>query len=206
VTGTPQEARSGPTLSAALLGGVRRGDRDSMDELFRRVYDELRALAAGQLGRERPGHTLQPTALVHEAFVKLSGGGAVHVEDRRHFVAVAARAMRQVLVDHARRRMADKRGGGMVRTTLGGDEPAIELDPAGMVDLDRALEELDERQRRVVELRFFAGLEETEVAHVLGVTPRTVRRDWVKARAWLYAALYPAEADAADERPPATGR
>jgi RNA polymerase sigma factor (TIGR02999 family) len=200
VTGAAKEARSAPTLPEALLVGVRQGDRQSVDELFRRVYDELRALAAGQLKRERPGHTLQPTALVHEAFVKLSGGGAVHADDRRHFVAIAARAMRQVLVDHARRRMADKRGGGMVRTTLGGDEPAVELDPAGVVDLDRALEELDERQRRVVELRFFAGLEETEVAQVLGVTPRTVRRDWVKARAWLYAALYP------DEQPPARGR
>lgn len=176
--------------SAGCGAGAR--DREAVDELFGAVYDELRSLAAGHLRRERIGHTLQPTALVHEVFVKMTGGG-LEVRDRGHLVGLAARAMRQILVDHARRRAADKRGGGMARTTLGGKDLAVQVDLEQLLDLDRAMATLDERQRTVVELRFFAGLEEREVAEVLGVTERTVRRDWVKARAWLYAALYPGE-------------
>jgi RNA polymerase sigma factor (TIGR02999 family) len=146
-------------------------------------------MAAGRLRGERPGHTLQATALVHELFLKMADG-AIAARDRRHFMGVAARAMRQILVDHARRKMADKRGGGAHHTTLGGHDVAVRLDPAGLLDLDRALDGLDERQRKVVELRFFVGLEEREIAEALDVSERTVRRDWVKARAWLYAALY----------------
>jgi RNA polymerase sigma factor (TIGR02999 family) len=160
------------------------------DTVFRLVYDELRALAERQLRRERPGHTLQATALVHEAYLKLASGGALPA-DRSHFVGTAARAMRQVLVDHARRRSADKRGGAWQRTTLGEGPAALELELDTILDLDRAMERLDPRQCRVVELRFFAGLEEKEIAEILGVTERTVRRDWVKARAWLYAEMYP---------------
>lgn len=183
-------SRSGAaSLSQTLLRGVRAGDGSAVGGLFQEVYGDLRSLAAGQLARERPGHTLQPTALVHEAFLKLSGRG-MEVADRGHFLGIAARAMRQILVDHARRRLAEKRGGGLFRTTLGGSDPVLEMDPAQLLDLDRALASLSERQRRVVELRFFAGLEEGEVGEVLGVAERTVRRDWVKARAWLYSILY----------------
>ncbi len=180
------------TVSTALLSMVRSGDREALERLFALVYDELRRMADGQLRREPVGHTLQPTALVHEVFLRFVDA-EVPAADRSHFIGIAARAMRQVLVDHARRRVAAKRGGGRVRTTLGGGELALELDPVEMLDLDRALASLDDRQRRVVELRFFAGLEEREIGEVLGVTERTVRRDWVKARAWLYAALYPEE-------------
>lgn len=178
---------------SSLLTRLGRGDESAVGELFQLVYGELRSLAAGQLARERPGHTLRPTALVHEAFLKLSGT-AVSAEDRGHFVGIAARAMRQILVDHARKKSADKRGRGWAPTTLGSGDVAVEVDPDTMLDLDRAMELLDERQRRVVELRYFAGLEEREVADLLGVTERTVRRDWVKARAWLYAELYPGDA------------
>jgi len=174
---------------SSLLTRLARGEESAVGELFQLVYVELRSLAAAQLARERPEHTLRPTALVHEAFLKLSGT-AVSAEDRGHFVGIAARAMRQILVDHARKKGAGKRGGGWERTTLGSGDVAVEVDPHAMLDLDRAMELLDERQRRVVELRYFAGLEEREVAELLGVTERTVRRDWVKARAWLYAELY----------------
>ena len=187
---------------ASLLERLQEGDDAAVAELFDLVYAELRRLAARHLARERPGHTLQPTALVHEAFLKLSGT-SVSAADRDHFVGIAARAMRQVLVDHARRRGAGKRGRGWERTTLGTDDVGVELDPHEILDLDRAMERLDERQRRVVELRFFAGLEEREVARLLGVTERTVRRDWVKARAWLYAELYPEEPTRPDAAPSA---
>jgi RNA polymerase sigma-70 factor (ECF subfamily) len=174
----------------ALLRRVSDGDAAAVERLFDVLYDELHRLAEAQLRRERVDHTLQPTALVHEAFLRLSGASP-DAQDRVHFASIAARAMRQVVVDHARRRAASKRGGGWFRTTLG---PAVasatEIDPVEMIALDEALDTLDERQRRVVEMRFFAGLEETEVAAILGVTERTVRRDWVKARAWLYQTLY----------------
>jgi RNA polymerase sigma factor (TIGR02999 family) len=185
---------------SSLLARLGQGEESAVGDLFQLVYRELRELAAGQLARERPGHTLQPTALVHEAFMKLSGT-AVGARDRGHFIGIAARAMRQVLVDYARRRGAGKRGRGWDRTTLRVGGAVVDVDPDELLDLDRALETLDERQRRVVELRYFAGLEELEVARLLGVTERTVRRDWVKARAWLYAALYPAESSSpAEER------
>lgn len=182
-------AGAGVGVVTHLLRRSDGGDARALDELFEVVYDELRRMAAGRLRGERADHTLQATALVHELFLKMSDG-AVAARDRRHFMGVAARAMRQILVDHARRKTAGKRGGGAMHTTLGGHDVAERLDPAGLLDLDRALDALDERQRRVVELRFFVGLEEREIAEALDVTERTVRRDWVKARAWLYAALY----------------
>ncbi len=150
----------------------------------------MRFLARRQLARERAGHTLHATALVHEAYVKLAAG-AIEASDRAHFLAIAARAMRQILVDHARRKKAQKRGGDWEVTTLTDGSQAVEFRPEEVLALDRALDELDERQRQVVELRFFGGMEEGEVATVLGVSERTVRRDWVKARAWLYRSLYP---------------
>ena len=174
-----------------LLLAARQGDREALDRLLPLVYDELRRLAGRQLKREYGSRTLQATALVHEAYLKMAGGGAIDATDRAHFMAIAARAMRQVLVDQARKRKASKRGGDWARTTLGDAEAMVDFDAAEMLALDAALEQLDERQRQVVEYRFFAGMEEKEIAAVLGVTDRTVRRDWVKARAWLYRALYP---------------
>lgn len=184
-------AGAAPGRVTRLLRAAREGDRAALDRLLPVVYDELRGLAAYQLRRERSGHTLHATALVHEAYMKLAGGGSVPARDRAHFLSIAARAMRQVLVDYARRRQAEKRGGGWHRTTLGEGDQAVEFRPAELLALDRALETLEERQRRVVELRFFGGLEETEIAEALDVSARTVRRDWVKARAWLYRELYP---------------
>jgi len=177
-----------------LLRAVKEGRREAMDRLVPLVYDELRALARRQLRHERSDHTLQATALVHEAYGKLVTS-AIDAADRAHFLAIAARAMRQVLVDHARTHNAQKRGGGRARTTLSDGQAAVEFRADEVLALDRALEELEPRQRQVVEFRFFAGMEEQEIATVLGVTDRTVRRDWVKARAWLYHALYGEQGD-----------
>jgi len=162
------------------------------DELLALVYDELRRLAARYLRGQRAGHTLQPTALVHEAYLRLAKGGALPVDDRTHFFALAARAMRQVLVDHARRRAAAKRGGDPERVTL---DDTLELGRGGeegrrldLLALDEALERLERvspRQCRVVELRYFAGLTIAEAAASLGVGTRTVEDDWALARAWL---------------------
>jgi len=178
-----------------LLAQVRAGERDALDRLLPLVYDELRQLARRQLRRERGDHTLHPTALVHEAYLKLAGSG-FDAADRAHLLAIAARAMRQVLVDHARRHNAAKRGGGWQRTTLHDGVRLIEFRADELLALDRALEQLDERQRRVVEYRFFGGMEEKEIAAALGISESTVRREWVRARAWLYRTLY----DEADER------
>jgi RNA polymerase sigma factor (TIGR02999 family) len=174
-----------------LLAAARGGQRDALDRLLPLLYDELRDLAGRQMRRERPDHTLHSTALVHEVYVKLAAGGAPEASDRAHFLAIAARAMRQVLVDHARRRMAAKRGGSWAVTTLSDGHQAVEFRPEEMLALDRALEGLESRQRQVVEYRYFAGMEEAEIAEVLDISERTVRRDWVKARAWLYRELYP---------------
>lgn len=190
-TKTPDmDSEFAPGDVTRLLRAAREGDDDAINELLPLVYDQLRALARRQMRRERSDHTLDATALVHEAYLKMAGG-SFDAGDRGHFLAIAARAMRQVLVDHARTRDAAKRGGGWSRTTLADGHRAVGFDPDELIELDRALDELEPRQRKVVELRFFAGMEEREVAAVLGVTDRTVRRDWVKARAWLYRSLYP---------------
>ena len=173
-----------------LLHLVREGDSRALDRLVPLVYEELRALAKRELYREQQGHTLHATALVHEAYLKLAGSG-MPASDRAHFLAIAARAMRQVLVDHARRRKAIKRGGDMVATTLTDGGAPVDFRPDELIALDEALEQLEPRQRQVVEFRFFAGMEEKEIAEVLGVSDRTVRREWGKARAWLYRSLYP---------------
>ena len=181
-----------------LLQQAQEGHSDALAGVYALVYQELRRIAAARLRAERPGHTLQPTALVNEAWMKLAGSPAASIQDRSHFLAVAARAMRQVLVDHARRRDAAKRGSGAEATTLSGRGIAASdpsgLDPEELLALDDALDRLDAldpRLRKVVELRFFAGLNDTEVGEVLGVTRRTVQRDWTRARAWLYGELYP---------------
>jgi RNA polymerase sigma factor (TIGR02999 family) len=176
-----------------LLARASDGDRDAVDRLFPLVYDELRRVARGQLRRSFGETTLQPTGLVHDAYLKLAGGTPLRAESRAHFLAIAGRAMRQVLVDRARARDAHKRGGGWAAVTLADGHRAIEMDPTRLLALNEAMESLEPRQRRVVEARFFAGLEEHEIAVVLGVSERTVRRDWVKARAWLARALLPSE-------------
>ena len=165
------------------------GDAASLDALLPLVYDELRRRAGAYLRNERAGHTLQPTALVHEAYLKLVGGSTIDWKDRAHFFGVAARAMRQVLVDHARARDTVKRGEGQVRVELdaAGDvaAPARSLD---LLDLDRALSKLaalDERQSRLVELRLFAGLTIEESAEVLRISHATVSREWKHAEVWL---------------------
>ena len=181
-----------PGTVTALLERARRGDAAAEAELFPMVYADLKRAAELLLRRERPGHTLEPTDLVHEAYLKLGGAAHADANNRRHFVAVAARAMRQVLVDHARRRNAGKRGAGQVEVRITNADAGIDVDIAEMIALDDALERLGEknpRLPRVVELRFFAGLSEEEAADVLGVTARTVQRDWVAARAWLHKEL-----------------
>lgn len=186
-----QDRQPPPAGVTVLLRAASSGDREAFDRLFPLVYDELRALAGRQLRRESPGHTLEATALVHEAYVKLAVPEGAGWSDRAHFFAIASRAMRQVLVDHARRRGARKRGGAWARTTLSGKPLGLDTDPEELLALDAALEGLEPRQRQVVEMRFFGGMTEEEVAEALGVSDRTVRREWVRARAWLYAALYP---------------
>jgi RNA polymerase sigma-70 factor, ECF subfamily len=172
-----------------LLASVRDGDRRALDELFPLVYEELRRLAGHQV-RSGPGPmTLQATGLVHEAYLKLVGGAGVDAESRAHFISIAGRAMRQVLVDRARAKGTQKRGGEWSATTLHDGDALVEVDPADMLALDEAIQELDPRQRQIVEARFFGGLEESEIASLLGVSERTVRREWVKARAWLFRAL-----------------
>ena len=174
----------------ALLLAWRGGDHAAFDRLFPAVYEELRGIAHRQLRRERPDHTLGTTALVHEAYFKLVDQTRAQWEDRAHFFAVAASAMRRILVGYARRHRAVKRSGKQVTlddATLIADERADTL-----LALDEALAQLadvDERLARVVECRFFGGLTEEETAEALGVTARTVRRDWVKAKGWLYQAL-----------------
>lgn len=163
------------------------------DRLFAMVYDELRGVARRQLRRLGPGHTLSTTALVHEAYIKLAGGTHVGFRDRAHYLGVAARAMRQVLIDHARRYRAVRRGGAWQRVPLEGAQLALDTQADTLLALDAALARLgrlSERLARVVVCRFFGGMTEEETAEALGVTSRTVRRDWAKARLWLYDELY----------------
>jgi RNA polymerase sigma factor (TIGR02999 family) len=174
-----------------LLEAARAGEPDALERVVPLVYDDLRRLARRQLRREYGERTLNATGLVHEAYLKLAGSGTLVAADRAHFLAIAARAMRQVLVDHARERKAAKRGGGWERTTLTDGVWVGEFQPDEILALDEAIQELDPRQRQVVEYRFFGGMGEREIADVLGVSERTVHRDWMKARAWLYHRFYP---------------
>ncbi len=183
-----------PGLVTRLLREASPGSPDALARVIPLVHAELRATAARLLRREASGHTLQPTELVHEAWLRLAGNTPEDVASRQHFLAIAARLMRQILVDHARRRLAVKRGGGVVSVTLSDAGGIQALPPEEVLALDEALAQLGEqspRLREVVEYRFFAGLEETEIAALLGVTTRTVQRDWARARAWLHQALEP---------------
>jgi RNA polymerase sigma factor (TIGR02999 family) len=172
-----------------LLVRWRGGDRDALEELMPLVYNELRRLAHHYLRQERTGHTLQSTALVHEAYLRLAGQDSPQWQNRAHFFGIAAHVMRQILVEYARGRGAAKRGGDAVTLSL---DEAVALTPQRDVDviaLDRALSklsELDSQQGRIVELRFFAGLTIEDTSEVLGISPATVKRDWVTARAWLF--------------------
>jgi RNA polymerase sigma factor (TIGR02999 family) len=170
-----------------LLDAWGGGDRAALDQLLPLVHAELRKLAARRLARERPGHTLQPTALVNEAFLRLFRASPVRWESRAHFFGVAARLMRQVLVDHVRVRQAAKRGGGLARVSL---DEAMNVPDAtrAVLTVDEALTTLariDARQASIAELRIFGGLNLEEAGAVLGVSPATVSRDWRVARAWL---------------------
>lgn len=185
----PHPSRPDVTQCLTRLG---RGDARAADELLPLVYDELRALAAAHFRRERGDHTLQPTALVHEVYLKLVDQTQAQWRDRAHFFAVAAEAIRRVLVDHARVRGAAKRRAPGARVTIeAGLDAAAEapLDVAALDEALRALAELSPRQARVVELRYFAGLSVEEAAGVLGVSEGTVKGDWRVARAWLQRAL-----------------
>lgn len=172
-----------------LLGAWSGGDRQALEKLTPLVYEELRRLARRYLSQERPGHTLQSTALVHEAYLKLAGQHRVEWQNRAHFFGIAAQLIRRILVDYARTRHAEKRGAHFPKLSL---DEAIAV-PGGreldLVALDDALELLarvDPRQGRVVELRFFAGLSVEEIAEVLQTSPATVKRDWTAAKAWLF--------------------
>src|SRR5262245_1040448 len=174
-----------------LLAAWRAGDRDAVHHLMPLVYSELRAMAHRQVGGRRDG-TLHATAIVHEAYFKLARHSRLAVADRHHFFALAATVMRQVIVDYARKRLASKRGGQLPVVALDDVDVPAATRAAEIVALDHALDrlaQLDESLSRLVELRFFAGLSVEETADVLGCSPRTVKRDWRKARALIHAAL-----------------
>jgi RNA polymerase sigma factor (TIGR02999 family) len=185
------ELRRQVTDILTTLDGAGADRGRAAEELMPVVYDELRRLAHGYLRRERAGHTLESTALVHEAYLRLADQQRVSWRGRTHFLAVGARMMRRLLVDHARHRGRVKRGGDWRRITLDGAVASLlgrDLGPEDLLALDQALRklaDLDERQARIVELRFFSGLEVAEVAEVLGVSKRTVEGHWTHARAWL---------------------
>lgn len=171
-----------------MLDELSGGDEEVLPALVSAVQEELRALAARHLARERRDHTLQPTALVNEAFLKLVDQRSQAWKSRGHFLAIASTAMRRVLLEHARARLGDKRGGGAERVTLFEVPTALDDRPEAVVALDAALEqfaEIDPENARIVELRWFGGLENEETARVLGVSTRTVERGWRAARAWL---------------------
>jgi len=175
-----------------LLVGYSRGDRDALDKLMPIVYDELRRQAARYLRREQAGHTLQTTALIHEAYVRLVDQHNVQWQNRAHFFGIAAQMMRRILVDHARTKKRAKRGGSGVRVSLADANVAIQSQDLDVVAVDEALNrlaEIDEQQSRVVELRFFSGLTVEETAAVMGISPATVKRDWSMAKAWLHREL-----------------
>ena len=178
----------------ALLALVRAGDSQAAGQLLELVYPELRRLAQHYMDGERPGHTLQATALVHEAYLRIFGSAPIDCQDRAHFFAVAAKQMRHILVDHARAREAKRRGGTRVQVPLDAvTELALGPD-CDLIALDEVLarlEALDPRASRMVELRFFGGLTEPEAAEVMGISPATLKRDWEFARAWLFNQLRP---------------
>ena len=189
--------RASPRTITRLLGAVRAGDAEAMNQLLGAVYPELKRMAAAHLRRERPGHTLQPTALVHELYMQLLRNQRILWNDRVHFFAVSARLMRRVLVDHARARAARKRGSALTALSLDEHDVSAPTNVVDLLVLDGALDRLskhDARMGRIVEMRVFGGLGPNEASEVLGVSPRTVKRDWLLARAWLSRELRPGRA------------
>jgi RNA polymerase sigma factor (TIGR02999 family) len=180
-----------PATITQLLERWSAGDQQAMDQLMPLVQDELRKVARGFLRHERPNHTLQPTALVNEAYIRIIGRQAVHWEGRAHFIAISANMMRRILVDHARKRRAAKRGSAATLVTF--DEkvnsPLRDIDLIELDDTLSRLAEMDPRQARVVELRVFGGLSVEETAAALEVSTATVKRDWRTAKAWLFQQL-----------------
>jgi RNA polymerase sigma-70 factor, ECF subfamily len=175
-----------------LLRAWSNGDKAALARLAPLVESELHRLAESFLRRERPGHTLQTTALVNEAYLRLIDDTAIEWQSRAHFYGIAARMMRRILVDHARRRRKLKRGGEMLRVSLSEAEPVAGEPSADIIELDDALtslSEFDARKSQIVELKFFGGLGEEAIAEVLNISPRTVQREWNLARAWLYQEL-----------------
>src|SRR5580700_6683728 len=176
-----------------LLGGFRNGEPEAEARLMEATYRELRKIAAGHIRRERTGLSLQTTDLVHEAYLRLAPQAATPWRDRGHFFQVAAHVMRQILVDRARKRHAGKRGGGVPQISLDKALDIAEARSADLLMLEEALarlQQVDGRQCQVVEMRFFAGMSEDEIAEVLGVSARTINREWRMARAWLYKEVY----------------
>jgi RNA polymerase sigma-70 factor (ECF subfamily) len=194
-----QDHPQGPSVEITrLLQDWQDGNRDALDRLMTLVYDELHLIAARHLARERPERTLQTTALVNEAYLKLIDQTRVDWQNRAHFFAIAARLMRRIIIDDARRRQRRKHGGQVVRIAFESDDAtpvagdASPLDVVDVLGLDRALtalEALDADQGRIVELRFYGGLTVEETALVLGLSPATIKREWAMARGWLYRAL-----------------
>ena len=188
---TPPSGESSAFETA--LAAVRRGDAGAIDALVVLVYDDLRVLARHQLARLRPGETLAPTVLVHEFYTRLAERSSPDIVDRSHFLALAAHAMRHIVIDYVRRRQARKRDGGVRLPLDSGIASPTDSSAVDLIAVDAALDKLaalDSRQAKVVELRFFGGLELDEIATALDVSERTVKRDWQKARAFLYHALH----------------
>ena len=178
-----------PQEITRLLADWGRGDREALEKLAPLVHAELRRIARRQMSGERPGHTLQATALVNEAYLRLAGSEGFEWHDRAHFIAVCAQVMRHILIDHARAHARDKRGGGALHVSL--DEAAVlaggrASDFLALDEALRALEAVDPQKGRIVELRYFTGLSIEETAEVLKISPTTVRREWRRAKAWLY--------------------
>jgi len=175
-----------------ILREAREGDRVDVEALLPLVYDHLRAIATRQMEKERPDHLLQPTGLVHEAYLRLVGREPLAWASKAHFYGAAAEAMRRILIDHARARDSRKRGGGRLRISLDLIGLATREDPAEILAVDEALSRLerqDARMASIVKLRFFAGLSEEEASHALGMSPRTLRREWTLARSFLHREL-----------------
>jgi RNA polymerase sigma factor (TIGR02999 family) len=190
---SPDPPGSSPGEVTELLNRCARGDKPAEQQLLPMIYKELRRIAAHHLRQERPDHTLQATALVHEAYLRMTGLRDTEWKSRTHFFAVAAQVMRHVLADYGRGRKAEKRGGGMSPIPLTDDLAVSPTQCLLIVEIDAALtrlERLNARQAKVVELRFFAGLNEEEIAELLAVSVRTVKRDWTAARAWIYGELH----------------
>ena len=189
--------RSRSAHITGLLNLARDGDQKARDSALETIYDEVRELAGQFLRRERRDHTLQATALVHEAYVRLLEGNELPGENRRQLLAFIAKAMRHILVDHARARASQKRGGGRERVDF--DENLVlkgrDAELAALDDALRSLEEIDERKSRVVELRYFGGLSVEDVGEILDVSPATVKRDWQVAKTWLFNELRRGDAD-----------